>query len=182
MLGTFYGVARVSTWISGVALVLCAALVALEVVLRKAFSYSIGGVDEITSYVFAIGVAWSLAFTLLGRAHIRIDLVYARLAPAWRSSLDLMALASLLVVSGMLLWQAAATAMTSFEIGARSNTPLGIVLWVPQSLWVAGLAFFVAVIVALMAKATRMLARGQHRHIAGIIGIRTVDEEIRDET
>jgi TRAP-type mannitol/chloroaromatic compound transport system permease small subunit len=182
MLETMRRIARLSTWIGGAALIACAVLIAIEVVARKFFNISLGGVDEITSYVFAIGVAWSLAYTLLSRAHIRIDIVYTRLPRNWRSALDFLAMASLVLVVGMLLWQAAATALTSYEIGARSNTPLGVTLWVPQFLWVSGLAFFLLTALVLSTVALLAIRRGDFRHASEIVGIRTIDEEIRDET
>ena len=182
MLTTLRRIAGLSTWIAGAALIGCAFLIAIEVIVRKVFNSSLGGVDEITSYVFAIGVAWSLAFTLLSRAHIRIDIVYMSLPKGWRSALDLLAMTSLVAVVGIVLWQAGATALTSYEIGARSNTPLGITLWVPQLLWVAGLAFFLLTACVLTILAIRAVMRGDHRRVSEIVGIRTIDEEIRDET
>ncbi len=182
MLDTFRGVSRVATWIAGAALVVCSVAIAIEVVLRKAFSISLGGVDEITGYAFAIGVAWSLAYTLLARAHIRIDIVYMALPRRLRSLLDLLALASLVLVVGLLVWQAGATALTSWELKARSNTPLGTFLWIPQLLWVAGLGFFLTTVAALASVAILRLARGDDRGVSEIVGIRTLEEEIRDET
>lgn len=182
MLPALRRVAEVSTWISGAALIVCSVAIAAEVVLRKAFSISLGGVDEITSYVFAIGVAFALSFTLLSRAHIRIDVVYTRLPRGGRVFLDLLAMACLVAVAGLLLWQAGATAMTSFELSARSNTPLGVTLWIPQFLWVAGLALFFTTSVALTLAAIIALRRGEYGGLSRLVGIRTIDEEIRDET
>jgi TRAP-type mannitol/chloroaromatic compound transport system permease small subunit len=182
MFTTLHRIAAYSTWIAGAALIGCAVLIAIEVVARKAFNVSLGGVDEITSYVFAIGVAWSLAFTLLSRAHIRIDVVYTQLNRNKRYALDLVAMASLLLVVSMLVWQAAATALTSYEIGARSNTPLGVTLWVPQFLWVSGLFFFLLTAFVLTWRALTAIRHGDWRRASDMIGIRTIDEEVRDET
>ncbi len=182
MLTTMRRIASISTWIAGAALIICAVLIAIEVVARKAFNTSLGGVDEITSYVFAIGVAWSFAFTLLSRAHIRIDLAYFQLKQPWRSALDILAMASLLLVIGTLLWQATGTMLTSYELGARSNTPLGVTLWVPQFLWVAGITFFLLTALTLTVASLSALRSGDQARASRMIGIRTIEEEIRDET
>jgi TRAP-type mannitol/chloroaromatic compound transport system permease small subunit len=182
MVGCLSQIARISTWIAGGLLILCSVLIAVEVIVRKIFSTSIGGVDEMTSYVFAVGVAWSFAFTILGRAHIRIDVVYAHCPLRVRAILDLLSLLAVLVVGGLLLERAAATALTSFEISARSNTPLGVTLWIPQALWALGLAFFVLVVIALLSAATRLVLRRDLRAAGLLAGIRTIDEEVRDET
>jgi TRAP-type mannitol/chloroaromatic compound transport system permease small subunit len=182
MLPALRRIAEASTWISGAALIFCSIAIAAEVLLRKVFSVSLGGVDEITSYVFAIGVAFALSHTLLSRAHIRIDVVYTRLPRLGRALLDVLAMLSLISMAGLLLWQASATAMTSFELSARSNTPLGVSLWIPQFLWVAGLALFFATNAVLVVAALLVLRRGEYGALSRLAGIRTIDEEIRDET
>lgn len=181
MLSLIYALSRYSVWISGAFLLLSAVLVGIEVLMRNIFQYSFGGVDEISSYIFAIGVAWSLAFTLLSRAHIRIDLFYGRMTPTWRAALDVLSLACLLCVTGLLFQQALDTTATSFEIGARSNTPLGVTLWVPQSLWTAGLGFFFLVQVYLLVSITHLFVKRNTRQIAAISGVKSLDEEIEDE-
>ena len=56
-----------------------------------------------------------------------------------------------------------------------------IPLWIPQSLWVVGLAFFVAVILLLLAKTVTALAKGEIQTVARLIGTRSVDEEVAEE-
>ncbi|CZT37909.1 TRAP transporter small permease subunit [Rhizobium sp. 9140] len=181
MLTLLRSVSRWSVWISGGLLLLSALLVGLEVLMRSLFQHSFGGVDEISSYIFAIGVAWSLAFTLLHRAHIRIDLVYAKLSSSKRAALDILALAGLIAVTTLLFQQALMTTSTSFELGSRSNTPLGVTLWIPQSIWTAGLGFFLLVQAYLLARIFYLFLTSQHRQVAALSGIKTIDEEIDDE-
>lgn len=174
-------VSRWSVWISGGLLLLSAVLVALEVLMRSLFQYSFGGVDEISSYIFATGVAWSLAFTLLHRAHIRIDLVYAKMPSSYRAALDILALASLIAVTALMFQQAFVTTSTSFELNSRSNTPLGIRLWIPQSIWTAGLGFFLIVQAFLLARISYLFLKRQHRQVSALTGVKTIDEEIDHE-
>lgn len=171
---------RLSVWIAGGCVLLSAAAIGVEVVLRKLFGVSLGGVDEISSYVFAIGVAWSLAFTLLERAHIRIDLVYERMSAPARLAADLLALLCLLIVSAVLLQQAAQVAWMSWSFGTRSNTPLGVALWVPQFLWVAGILFFVLCQLALLVALLRLARAGRATDAGRLTGIRTFSEETED--
>lgn len=181
MLTLLQSVSRWSVWISGGLLLLSALLVGMEVLMRSLFQHSFGGVDEISSYIFAIGVAWSLAFTLLHRAHIRIDLVYAKLSSGKRAALDILALAGLIAVTALLFQQALVTTSTSFELGSRSNTPLGVTLWIPQSIWTAGLGFFLLVQAYLLSRIVYLFLTNQHRQVAALSGIKTIDEEIDDE-
>lgn len=171
---------RLSVWIAGGCVLLSAAAIGVEVVLRKLFGVSLGGVDEISSYVFAIGVAWSLAFTLLERAHIRIDLVYERMPARARFVADLLSLLCLLTVSAVLLQQAVQVAWTSWSFGTRSNTPLGVALWVPQLMWAAGLLFFVLCQLSLLAALLRLALSGRTADAGKLTGIRTFSEETED--
>ena len=41
-------------WLSGALLIAAAAMVTVDVILRKLFNWSLGGADEITGYVFGI--------------------------------------------------------------------------------------------------------------------------------
>ncbi len=181
MSSLIHAISRYSVWVSGAFLLLSAVIVGLEVSMRNIFQYSFGGVDEVSSYIFAVGVAWSLAFTLLSRAHIRIDLIYGRLRPAWRAVLDILSLVCLLSVTALLFQQALDTTLTSYQIGARSNTPLGVRLWLPQSLWTAGLGFFGLVQIYLLILVTHLFIRNDTRRIAAISGVKSLDEEIEDE-
>lgn len=180
MMNILLKLSRLSVWIAGGCVLLSAAAIGFEVAMRKLFGVSLGGVDEISSYVFAVGVAWSLAFTLLERAHIRIDLLYERLPMRARFAADLFALLCLLAVSVVLLEQAAQTAWTSWSYGTRSNTPLGVAMWVPQLPWVAGLAFFVLCQLGLLVALLRLWITGHTAESGRLYGIRTVSEETED--
>ncbi|HEX5802845.1 MAG TPA: TRAP transporter small permease subunit, partial [Azospira sp.] len=50
--------------------------VALDVVLRKLFSVTFGGADELAGYAMAIGCTWSFSDVLLRRGNVRVDALY----------------------------------------------------------------------------------------------------------
>ena len=160
-------------------MLLSACAIAVEVVLRKGFNMSLRGVDEISSYVFAVSVAWAFAFALVERAHIRIDLIHERLPSGGRVVLDILALVSMMGLSLLFLHQAALTTLNSFEIGARSTTPLGTPLWVPQGLWTAGIVLFVAAQAAMLVRILALWRRRDADEAGRVLGIRTVEEEAR---
>ena len=71
-----HGVARGGAWFGGALILAAAVLVAADVVIRNLFVVSVGGSDELAGYALAVGSAWALAFALLERAHVRIDVLY----------------------------------------------------------------------------------------------------------
>lgn len=142
---------RYAAWASGYAVLACAALIGVDIVLRKLFAVSLGGTDEISGYVLVVTFAWTAAWALFRDAHIRIDIVSSRLPPGPRRVFDLIALASLVGVALLLAWQAWGVLRESLRLGSVSNTPLRVPLWLPQGLWVLGLIVFALSAVILLA-------------------------------
>src|SRR5690606_4691705 len=126
-----------AVWGGGILMLLAAFLVSAEVLLRKFLLITIGGADELSGYAFAIGTAWALSFTLLRRAHVRVDVLYGVLPQRLRAVLDIAALMSLALFAALLAWHAAAMWETSWTFAAGATTPLQTPLWIPQGLWVA---------------------------------------------
>jgi TRAP-type C4-dicarboxylate transport system permease small subunit len=132
-------VARMGTMLGGFMMFAAAALVCLELLLRNLFNISIGGADEISSYLFAVSVAWALPHVILTNAMIRIDALVG-LVPAAAGQV-LLRLGTFLLAAfiAILAGRAVQMAWLSFDTGSRAVTPLQTPLAVPQSLWALGL-------------------------------------------
>ncbi len=174
-------IARVSIWVSGFAYILVCGLVAVEVLLSKFVGITLGGIDEISSYVLAISTAWPFSFSLLERAHIRIDVLYNILPTRVCAVLDIVALAGLAWFAGLLTYWAGNLFVTSAQFGSTANTPLQTPMWIPQGLWIAGLVLFLVTVALLLVRAVWLLARGDVAEIRRVAGVRTVEDEIEDE-
>lgn len=127
--------------ICGVVLLVAVALILLEVLGRRVSLFRIGGADELSGYVMAGIATWGFAYALVERAHVRIDLVYAKLPAPGRAAFDILALASVLFVAALVSFYAYDVLAKSIARGSRSNTPLAIELWIPQIVWFAGWAW-----------------------------------------
>ena len=171
-------VARAGTWFGGALVILAALMIAVDVLARKLFSVSIGASSEVSGYVLAIGTTWALALTLLDRAHVRIDSLYAVLPVRLCALLDVLALASFMVFAVLLTWQGGKVLEQSIAVDAHSLTPLETPLVLPQLFWVAGFAMFLAVLALLMASALASLVRGRPEEVQRLIGPRTVQQEL----
>lgn len=176
-----HSVSRAAIW-SGGTLVLCAAiLVAADVLMRNVFMVTFGGADELAGYAFAIGTAWALSFTLLNRANVRVDALYALLPPRFCAVLDIIALIALGIFAGLLTWHAAVMLETSISFSARATTPLQTPLWIPQSLWVAGLVVFILTLALLFLRAVLALLGGDLATVRRLAGARSIEENAADE-
>ncbi len=174
-------IARAGVWFGGVLLIAAALLVGVEVVIRKAFSLSIGGADELSGYALAISTSWALAFALLERAHIRIDSIYVHLPVRLRALLDILGLALLAGFFGLVTWYGFGVFQTSYRIDAHSLSPLGTPLMVPQLIWVLGLVMFLAIAVLLLIRAVSALITGDLATVSRLVGSRTLREEVAAE-
>lgn len=168
--------------LGGGAMIFAAALlVSADVAARKAFGTSLGGADELSGYALAIATTWGFAFVAIARGNVRVDALYQHLAPRLRGLLDLVALGALALFAVPLARHGWNVLQTSWELGALSNTPLKTPLWIPQALWVAGLVLFVVVLVSLLAKAARLLVRGDLAALQRLAGARSIQEEAAAE-
>jgi TRAP-type mannitol/chloroaromatic compound transport system permease small subunit len=170
-----------ATWGGGALMLAAAFLVAVDVLLRKFLLVSLGGADELSGYAFAIGTAWALSFTLLRRAHVRVDALYGHLPQRMRAALDIAALAALAVFGFLLAWHASAMWRTSWDFAARATTPLQTPLWIPQGLWAFGLILFVLVTLALLLRTLAALLAGDLPTVRALAGARTIEEDAADE-
>jgi TRAP-type C4-dicarboxylate transport system permease small subunit len=168
-------------WFGGALVLLAALLIGVDVLLRKFFTRSIGGADELAGYALAIGSAWGLAAALVDRAHIRIDSLYMLLPSAFRIALDLAGLALLISFFAMVAWHGGGVDKQSWTSGSRSQSDLQTPTVIPQVLWIAGLVLFVLVGLVLILEALVRLKAGDRAGAARTIGTRSAEEEVEGE-
>ncbi|MEM7741660.1 MAG: TRAP transporter small permease [Pseudomonadota bacterium] len=170
------------TWLAGTLIVLSAFLVTLEVFLRKAFNISLGGADEISGYAFGVATALALSYALFERGHIRVDALLGAIPKVLHPFINLL---GLLMLSGfalvvvVMVWSMVGDTLDN---GSRSITPMRVPLAIPQIPWLLGWIFFVfsGVLIALVA--IRQYVRGDEAGVQNLIGVKSLDEQIEDET
>ena len=172
--------ARVGAILGGWGLMALSAVVGLEVVLRKVFSMSLQGADELGGYAVALAAAFGFGWALLERAHTRIDLLTTKLPLAVRRLLNVIALAAIAIFATFMAWRGWTTLLESIDYKSLSGTPLMTPLWWPQSLWVVGLLFFALVALACLGHALWLMAHDR-RSLDRWYGPRSLAEEIEEE-
>lgn len=174
-------VAHWGLWFGGALILLAAILIGVDVVMRKFFSASVGGADEIAGYALALGTAWSLGAALIDRAHIRIDSLYVLFPRRLRFVLDVMGLVLFVAFFALIARHGWNVVAQSWSAGSRSQSALQTPIVVPQFIWFVGLAGFVAIGIVLLVHAVVLASRGEHAAVAKIISTRSAEEEIADE-
>ena len=179
------GVRRLSrycAWAGGAIFFAAALLITFEVFIRKVFSASTGGADELSAYGFAIATAFAFSYALLERTHIRVDSAYLYLPPIWQALFDVVAAALLLVFFALLLRYGWDVVGYTWRMDAHSTTPLHVPLIFPQLAWWLGLCLTVVVAVLLLLRAVIHILLGELAASRQLIGTRGMEEEIADES
>ena len=86
-----------AVWLAGLALLLSAIMVTVDVLCRKFLGVTMSGSDEISGYVFAAGTTWAYSYCLLNRSNVRIDALYNFLPVGVRAGLDVFGVTLLLI-------------------------------------------------------------------------------------
>ena len=171
-----------AVWIAGLALLLSAIMVTIDVISRKLFSVTMSGSDEISGYVFAATTTWAYSYCLLNRSNVRIDVLYNFMPIRIRATLDVVGLALLLYYMAYLARKAFDVFWTSWEGNSISNTTLLVPLWIPQLAWFLGLALFVVTLSFLFMYTLLSLVRGDTRRVQRLAGAMSAVEEIERDT
>jgi TRAP-type C4-dicarboxylate transport system permease small subunit len=180
ILNFFKKINRLGVWIGGSLMILTSLLIGVEVVLRKLFSISIGGADELSSYVLAISCSWAFGYALLEKAHIRIDILYARFPQRLKVLLDISSLLIFVCYLLPLCYFAGLVFKTSLFKNSTANTPLQTPLWIPQGIWLLGLVVFLLTMLVMLAASVVRLSKGDLIGSQMISGPTTLEDEIEE--
>ncbi|MEX0606295.1 MAG: TRAP transporter small permease [Marinobacter sp.] len=177
------GVQIGSLWLAragGVLILLTVVLVTFEVLSRHFVGRSAVHATEITGYIMAISASWSFAYTLMCKAHIRIDALYLNFPMKVRGVLDLLALLAMALFCVLVVGAVFDVTLHSFSGGSTANTPLGTPLWIPQVLWLIGLTWFSFAVCLLSLRVLFGVLSGDTEGIQKRAGSPTLDEQIDD--
>jgi len=167
------GMTRCAGWL----FVVCALFVTFDVLARKFLGFSSQSTTELSGYMLGVGIAWGLAGALDARTHVRIDILIQKVPPRWRRYLHWLALASLAVFAGFLLYGAWHTTMESWDFKATDNSLLKTPLIIPQGLWLFGIGVFGVMAALRVVEVAMLLPSGSIEEIERLTGPRSYVEE-----
>lgn len=176
-----HGISRVGAIAGGMLLLLASIVIFVDITLRYTMSRTLGGADELAGYALAIASAWGFSTALLTRSHIRIDTVYVRVRRGIRAALDIASLAALAFFFALVAWHAWGVVQQSWVSQSRSQSELETLLVIPQGLWFAGLIFFVAVALLLLAQSLFAGLTGSLDKVFALIGSKSAVAEAEEE-
>jgi TRAP-type C4-dicarboxylate transport system permease small subunit len=175
-------ISRGGAIVGGALLLVAAIAICVDIFLRYTFSLTIGGADDLSGYALAISSAWGFSAALLSRSHIRIDTVYVRVrSKVVRAALDLLSLVCVGLFAGLVAWYGWGVLSLSWASNSHSQSAIEMPLIYPQGLWFTGLAFFVAVVVLLLARSVMACATRDLEGLFRLIGSKSAVAEAQEE-
>ena len=175
---------RVGRWLGtvfGLLMLVLSVAVAVETLVRKLFSVSLGGVDELSGYAIAVGAPLAFAVTLINRAHIRINLLHMRLPARAQSVLNGLAAVTLGVLALYLFLFAIRTIQDTYTYKSIAQTPWATPLIYPQVLWAITMGVFALCAVVLAARSIQLAAQGRWDTLNQEFHPVSVEEELESE-
>jgi TRAP-type C4-dicarboxylate transport system permease small subunit len=163
-------------------LLMLSMLTCIEMLGRKAFGFSLQGVDEIGSYTFAAVGAFGFSYTLITCGHTRVDFLLSRFSEVQRAVLNFAAMISLAAVAVFFAYRACHVLLESIDLRSTAASPLATPLWLPQSIWLLGYVVFSVTAVTGAGYATQLLLAGAWAKLNKRYGPQTLEEEIESES
>lgn len=172
---------RIPGIIFGTIMIALSITIVAEILLRKFFSFSLGGVDELGGYAVAIVAPLAFLVTAADSAHIRINLLHARLPERSRALLNVAATASLALLALFLLYFTVQTVRDTLSYRSIAQTPWATPLIYPQSLWLLSMSVFALGMLVISARAGVSLAKRDWRTLDRRFGPESVSDEVLAE-
>jgi len=116
-----------------------------------------------------MAVGWSAAYALYQDSFIRVDFLHRRFPLKLRAWSDLAATATSAVFAVFLTWYAVKLGWESLSFGVVSNTPLRVLLWIPQFAWATGFLFFSLSAILLFLETLALILVGKHDKVITLV-------------
>ena len=158
-----------------------ALVVTVETISRKVFNVSLQGADELGGYALAVGSTLAFSLALMGRAHIRVDVLHDKFPPRVQAVMNWISIVSLAVFGLFIAWVAFKVIGDTMQYRSTAQTPWATPLIIPQSVWYAGLAIFALVATGYALRATLLLATGRIATLNRDFHPKSAKEELKEE-
>ena len=122
-----YPVSKLISRIASVILFLMMLLTIVDVFLRKMFSRSLLGTVEVTEFMLAILIFFSLAQAEIFNSHVKVDLLVGRFSKRAQGLTDMMTQFVCFFLSGLITWSTLVYSEKMRAIGEVSQD-----LWIPK--------------------------------------------------
>jgi TRAP-type C4-dicarboxylate transport system permease small subunit len=144
--------ARIGGHLGAACLFALTALILAEIGSRNLLNHNLRFAWEYSSYLMGAGFLFGAAVTLRAGGHIRVTVLLAQLGPAGKRIIEIVAAAGGTALTVFLAWSLLRFTMRAYEAGQTSISS-NTLLWIPQSLVVAGAVMLALQMIARLIQA-----------------------------
>ena len=129
-------------WVGRFAMLLffvLAAILLYSTVSRAAFGVPVNWALEMSQFVLSAYYLLGGAYSLQRDGHVRMDLLYSRLAPRQRATTDAITILFVLFYLGVLLWGAISSTTYAIQYGQKNYSAWGPVMWPIKTVMTIGI-------------------------------------------
>lgn len=148
---------RILCW----AYLLLIATIIIQVVLRKGFANGFVALEELQWHLYAIGVMFGISYVQSIDAHVRVDLIKARISKKAQHLIEIIGL-SLLVLPFICIvfYHSLEFVETAWRIGEHSSAPAGLPYrWLIKSVIPVSFAFWLLSVVSRIIREISLLIK-----------------------
>jgi len=167
--------------IAGWSFILVALYICFDVLSRRFLGFSSQATPEVTGYLLAFGTSWGMAYALLEKSHIRVDVLVSRMNLQLRVIAHCLAAIFLVGFSVLLSLRAWKVVTESIAFDARDTTPLAIPLVYPQAAWAIGISVLAVVSIGIAIQALFLLVTNRPLAVEALLSARSIEEQAAEE-
>ena len=165
----------------GALMIVLSVAITAETLLRKFFSFTLGGIDELGGYAIAIAAPLAFTVALVENAHIRINQLTTLFSKPVQAVLDVLSVVSMAVLAGYFFFFTIETVIDTYQYQSIAPTPWATPLIYPQMVWLLASVTFPIAAIILSIQALRLLIRGDWRSLMRRFGPATPEDELQAE-
>jgi TRAP-type C4-dicarboxylate transport system permease small subunit len=162
-------------------MILLSLAITAETLLRKFFSYSLGGIDELGGYAIAIAAPLAFTVALVENSHIRINQVSSLMPRTAQALLNGLSAISVALLAGYFFYFTVDTVLDTQTYQSIAQTPWATPLIYPQLVWLISMATFPIAAIVFAIKAALLMARGDWRTLNRHFGPVSAQQELQAE-
>jgi TRAP-type C4-dicarboxylate transport system permease small subunit len=174
-------IAQLSGMTFGAIMIVLSFAIAAETILRKFFSHSMGGIDELSGYAVAIVAPLAFLVAAYEQAHIRINILHGRLPVEARAALNVVATVSMGLLAVFLLYFTIKTVQDTLAYRSIAQTPWATPLIYPQTVWLVAMLSFAIGALVIAARAVLLAFRGDWQTLDRRFGPGSPQDELEAE-
>lgn len=165
----------------GTMMILLSLAITAETLLRKFFSYSLGGIDELGGYAIAIAAPLAFTVALVENSHIRINQLTSLMPRAVQALLNGLSVIALALLAGYFFYFTVDTVLDTQAYRSIAQTPWATPLIYPQTIWLVAMATFPIAAIIFGMKAVALIARRDWSALNRNFGPISAQQELQAE-